>query len=234
MRLLPPMVAKSRYSAAAETIRRSLSSGIGDWEIWHSPLYRCRPILVGWSIARTGGNSPSFVVTAISCSSIRSMARSPHDGKPRANSRIQGPTRTAMALVRFGPDGRTLFVWGLAKSIPAYDVETGKVRYQLAHEEPCHSVRFSPDGRHVVTAAYDKRARVWDYATGEPVAKPIQHPDWVFDAYFHPDGRHLLTTCRDGPRPRLGLAVEPAGKPGIRASRRGPPRPLLHQTAAGW
>ena len=101
-------------------------------------------------------------------------------------------------VARFGPDGRTLFVWGLAKSIPAYDVQTGKVRYELAHEEPCHSVGFSPDGRHVVTAAYDKSARVWDYATGEPVAKPIQHPDWVFDAYFHPDGRHLLTTCRDG------------------------------------
>ena len=117
-------------------------------------------------------------------------------------------------VVRFGPDGQTLFVWGLTKSVPAYDVETGKVRYELAHEEPCHGVRFSPDGRRVVTAAYDKRARVWDYATGEPVAKPIQHPDWVFDAYFHPDGRHLLTTCRDG-RTRVwdwlsGRLVSPA------------------------
>ena len=39
--------------------------------------------------------------------------------------------------------------------------------------------RFSPDGRHVVTASFDRRARVWNYATGEPAAEPIQHPDWV-------------------------------------------------------
>ncbi len=117
-------------------------------------------------------------------------------------------------VVRFGPDGRTVFVWGLAKKVPAYDVETGKVRYELAHAEPCHSVVFSPDGRHVVTAAYDKKARVWDYATGEPGATPIQHPDWVFDAHFHPDGQHLLTACRDG-RARVwdwqsGRLVSPA------------------------
>jgi WD40 repeat protein len=116
--------------------------------------------------------------------------------------------------VRFGPDGRTLFVWGLAKNVPAYDIETGKPRYELPHGDSCHGVRFSPDGRYVVTASWDKMARIWDYASGELAANPIEHPDWVFDAHFHQDGRHLLTTCRDG-RARVwdwqsGRLVSPA------------------------
>ncbi len=36
--------------------------------------------------------------------------------------------------IRFGPDGRTLFVWGLITKVSAFDIETGKVRFELVHE----------------------------------------------------------------------------------------------------
>ena len=35
------------------------------------------------------------------------------------------------------------------------------------------SAAFSPDGTRVVTASWDKTARVWDVATGTPVARPL-------------------------------------------------------------
>jgi WD40 repeat protein len=100
--------------------------------------------------------------------------------------------------LRFGPDGRTLFVWGSENVARAFDPDTGEPRYVLSHPLRCHGLRLSPDGRHVATASFDKTARVWDCATGQPLTEPLPHPDWVFDAHFHSDGRHLLTTCRDG------------------------------------
>ena len=37
------------------------------------------------------------------------------------------------------------------------------------------SAQFSPDGQRVVTASWDNTARVWDAATGKPMAEPMKH-----------------------------------------------------------
>lgn len=64
------------------------------------------------------------------------------------------------------------------------------------------TVQFSPDGRRILTAWADdgqlpSAARMWDAATGEPVAAPMVHMDGVYVAEFSPDGRRIVTSSED-------------------------------------
>ena len=42
------------------------------------------------------------------------------------------------------------------------------------------SAAFSPDGKRIVTASWDKTARLWDAETGKPIGEPLKgHTDTV-------------------------------------------------------
>ena len=45
----------------------------------------------------------------------------------------------------------------------------------LAQRAAVVSAAFSPDGTRVVTASFDKTARVWDAATGKPLTSALEH-----------------------------------------------------------
>jgi WD40 repeat protein len=53
------------------------------------------------------------------------------------------------------------------------------------------------DGCRVVTASYDKTARVWDAATGQALTPALRHDDAVYQASFSPDGRRVVTASSD-------------------------------------
>jgi WD40 repeat protein/serine/threonine protein kinase len=59
----------------------------------------------------------------------------------------------------------------------------------------CH-VAFSPDGRLLATTGQDKTARVWNAATGEPLAR-MPHEHAVRWAAFSPTSRLLVTASGD-------------------------------------
>jgi tetratricopeptide (TPR) repeat protein len=59
------------------------------------------------------------------------------------------------------------------------------------------SAQFSPDGMRVVTASYDKTARIWDARTGLPLTEPLRHKDVVYSAKFSPDGSRVVTASFD-------------------------------------
>jgi hypothetical protein len=59
------------------------------------------------------------------------------------------------------------------------------------------TIVFSPDSRRVVTASWDRTARVWDARTGQPLMRELRHDDHVLDARFSPDGRQITTASRD-------------------------------------
>jgi hypothetical protein len=55
---------------------------------------------------------------------------------------------------------------------------------------------FNPDGKRVVTASFDKTARIWDAEGKASVTLP--HRDLVNSAAFSADGKRVVTACWDG------------------------------------
>jgi WD40 repeat protein len=131
-----------------------------------------------------------------------------------------GPGVTLSAVVTrivLGPAGRRAiaFASGLPalglqvvslrereEEVAAYlmDLDSGKIT-ALKHAGPITHAAFSADGSMVVTTSADRTARLWNAATGAPLAGPLKHRARVQDADFGPDG--LLATASDDHTARL-------------------------------
>ena len=88
-------------------------------------------------------------------------------------------------------------------------------RLDLGHDDAVSSAAFSPDGTRIVTASYDKTARVWDAATGQPIGEPLKgHESAVMSAAFSPDGKRIVTASEDNTARVWDAATgQPIGEP---------------------
>jgi WD40 repeat protein len=59
------------------------------------------------------------------------------------------------------------------------------------------AVAFSPDGTAILTGCADGTARLWDAATGKPLASPLHHQGKVRAVAFGPTGKTVLTGSED-------------------------------------
>ena len=66
------------------------------------------------------------------------------------------------------------------------------------HSDSVVSAAFSPDGTRIVTASWDKTARIWDVAAGKEIAVLRGSEDALVSAAFSPDGSHIVTASTDG------------------------------------
>jgi WD40 repeat protein len=75
------------------------------------------------------------------------------------------------------------------------------VHHQTAvfnHDAGVTQAAFNRTGDRVVTASYDKTARIWDVSKGKEIATLRGHEGPVERAGFSPDGRRIITAARDG------------------------------------
>ncbi|MDR3403246.1 MAG: protein kinase [Chthoniobacter sp.] len=122
----------------------------------------------------------------------------------------------------FSPDGTRIVTACYDKTARVWDAATGQpVGEPMRHEGMVHGssfvpagtstftllnqnvtyafvcATFSPDGTRILTACWDKTARLWDAATGKPLGEPMRHEQGVGSASFSPDGTRIVTTSQD-------------------------------------
>lgn len=65
------------------------------------------------------------------------------------------------------------------------------------HEATIHQAEFSPDGQWIISAGWDKTARIWQAATGQMV-KVLLHQEAVSSVAFGADGARVATATWNG------------------------------------
>jgi WD40 repeat protein/serine/threonine protein kinase len=99
-------------------------------------------------------------------------------------------------------------------SLGSWHARAKLVERSFRHGGEVFAVALSPDGHCLATASQDRTARLWDVATGHPLAAALSHDAPVLAVAFCPDGKSLATAGSDGMLRRWNaLSGSPLGKP---------------------
>jgi WD40 repeat protein/tRNA A-37 threonylcarbamoyl transferase component Bud32 len=96
----------------------------------------------------------------------------------------------------FSPEGN-LLAGAAGGSIWLYNLTTRQARYlRDVHFHPIRTVHFSPDGRHLLTAAEDYTARVWNVRNLSQSHRLSAHTGYAVYGTFSPDSRVVYTASQ--------------------------------------
>lgn len=68
----------------------------------------------------------------------------------------------------------------------------------IGHTGYVNSAVFSPDGKYILTASYDKTAKIWETSTGKVIHSLEGHTGEIQLAVFSPSGKYIATASKDG------------------------------------
>lgn len=91
-----------------------------------------------------------------------------------------------------GADGE-----GLRQLLHDTTARVGRRLFTLRHEGEVSTAEFSPDGKRLLTASFDKTAKIWDARDGRLLHTLAGHSGKLWTAHFSPDGRLIVTTGED-------------------------------------
>lgn len=116
--------------------------------------------------------------------------------------RVLSNVLAAVNDLRFSPDGKLLAVAGGQPSakgdLRLFTTGDWKLKAVLGgHEDVVNSIAFDRDGKRLLSASYDRTARVWDVTSGKVLRTLSMHSDFVLAAAFSPDGKHVFTGSKD-------------------------------------
>ena len=84
------------------------------------------------------------------------------------------------------------------RTVRTWHIDGGEtVRVLAGHTDAVHGVAFSPDGQRVVTASFDKGARIWDARDGREITR-LGEDGVVLSASFDPQGKRVVTAGQEG------------------------------------
>ncbi|HLU46497.1 MAG TPA: protein kinase, partial [Planctomycetota bacterium] len=104
----------------------------------------------------------------------------------------------ALRSVSFRPDGGAIVTGSQAGIVFIIEIDSGREISLRGHRDQVEHAEHSPDGTRVVTASFDKTAKLWDATTGEMLVELVGHEDRVQRAVFARDGRRVATVSFDG------------------------------------
>jgi DNA-binding beta-propeller fold protein YncE len=116
--------------------------------------------------------------------------------------RVLSNVLAAVNDLRFSPDGKLLAVAGGQPSakgdLRLFTTADWKLKVVLGgHEDVVNSIAFDRDGKRLLSASYDRTARIWDVSSGKSLRTLTMHSDFVLAAAFSPDGKHVYTGSKD-------------------------------------
>ena len=94
----------------------------------------------------------------------------------------------------FSKDGRRVLV-RTGRQAQLWDLQAAPPTVRELTHPGCRTAGFSPDGLRVVTGGMDRKARVWDVATGALIGAPLDHAGPVVTAAFDPQGKTIAAGC---------------------------------------
>ena len=102
--------------------------------------------------------------------------------------------------IAYSPDGRLVATGSTAstRSVVVWNARTGAALTTMDAVADLRAVAFSPDGRTLATGSDDRIVRLWDVASGQPIATLTGATGLVASLAFSPDGGTLSAGCYDG------------------------------------
>jgi WD40 repeat protein len=98
--------------------------------------------------------------------------------------------------IKFDPENQVVSERFFQELIVHRDKALPLLIASFAHQDVVYRAAFSPDGARILTASWDKTAKLWNAASGELMAS-FAHQGTVNAAAFSPEGNRILTASAD-------------------------------------
>jgi WD40 repeat protein len=106
-----------------------------------------------------------------------------------------------MGVLDFSPDSKALVIGDAGHHLQVVDLASGNTNFSIAeaHSEGITAVAWSPNGSIIATGSgyTGGPIRLWDAASGKPLAALEGHTSWICELIFSTDGLRLYSASAD-------------------------------------